>query len=94
MATLRAPITSCSSANRGATRVVIPADGTEDDVANPPRIAPRNLFDLGVGVDNVFDKDPPLTGVNCTAGFCNGNTFPQVYDALGRFVFVGLSADF
>ena len=47
-----------------------------------------------VGVNNVFDKDPPLTGTSCTSTFCNGNTFPQVYDALGRFVFVGLSADF
>ena len=54
----------------------------------------HNNLNFRVGVNNVFDKDPPLTGVNCTAGFCNGNTFPQVYDALGRFVFVGLSADF
>ena len=47
-------ITSCASANRGATRLVIPADGTEDDVTNPPRIAPRHLFDLGLGVDNLL----------------------------------------
>jgi outer membrane receptor protein involved in Fe transport len=53
-ASLGAPITSCSSANRGATRIVIPADGTEDDVTNPARIAPRNLFDLGAGVDNLL----------------------------------------
>jgi hypothetical protein len=33
---------------------VIPADGTEDDVNNPPRIAPRHLFDLGLGVDNLL----------------------------------------
>jgi outer membrane receptor protein involved in Fe transport len=45
-------------------------------------------------VNNVFDKDPPITGTNCPGVVCNGNTFPQVYDALGRFVFVGLSADF
>ncbi len=55
-ASLGAPITSCSSANRGATRIVIPADGTEDDVTNPARIAPRNLFDLGVGVDNLLRR--------------------------------------
>ena len=57
VATLDAPITSCSSSNRGATRLVIPADGTEDDVTNPPRIAPRHLFDLGLGVDNLFHGD-------------------------------------
>jgi hypothetical protein len=53
-ATLAAPITSCSSGARGATRIRIPADGTEDDVNNPPRIAPRHLFDLGIGADNIF----------------------------------------
>ena len=54
VASLGAPITSCDSPNRGATRVMIPADGTEDDVTNPPRIAPRNLFDLGLGIDNLL----------------------------------------
>jgi outer membrane receptor protein involved in Fe transport len=54
----------------------------------------HNNLNFRVGVNNVFDKDPPLTGTNCIATFCNGNTFPQIYDALGRFVFVGLSADF
>ena len=36
---------------------MIPADGTEDDVNNPPRIAPRHLFDLGIGADNLFHSD-------------------------------------
>ena len=53
VATPTAPITGCA-ANAGATRLVIPAEGTADDVANPPRIAPRHLFDLAVGVDNLF----------------------------------------
>ena len=56
-ATPTAPLTGCSSSTRGATRIVIPADGTEDDVTNPPRIAPRNLVDLGFGVDNLFHGD-------------------------------------
>lgn len=53
-ATLTMPLTSCSDANRGALRVRIPADGTENDDTNPPRIAPRNLFDLSFGSDNLF----------------------------------------
>jgi hypothetical protein len=57
VATLTSPITSCASSSRGATRVVIPPDGTEDDVNNPPRIAPRHLFDLGLGVDNLLHTD-------------------------------------
>jgi hypothetical protein len=56
IATRDAPITSCASGG-GATRIRIPAEGTEDDVTNPPRIAPRHLFDLGLGVDNLFHSD-------------------------------------
>jgi hypothetical protein len=55
VATLDAPITDCSGSARGAKRLNIPADGTEDDVDNPPRIAPRNLVDLGFGVDNLLN---------------------------------------
>ncbi|WP_293382941.1 TonB-dependent siderophore receptor [Phenylobacterium sp.] len=55
----------------------------------------HNNLNFRVGVQNLFDKDPPLTGAsNCPAGPCNGNTWPQTYDSLGRFIFVGLSADF
>jgi hypothetical protein len=54
VATLTSPITSCGSASRGATRLTIPADGTENDVTNPARIAPRHLFDVGIGADNLF----------------------------------------
>jgi hypothetical protein len=56
-ATLTNPITVCNSPNRGALRVRIPADGTENDDTNPPRIASRNLFDLSVGTDNLFRSD-------------------------------------
>jgi hypothetical protein len=41
----------------GATRVKIPADGTENDDKNPPRIQPRHLFDVAVGQDNLFHGD-------------------------------------
>jgi len=53
VATRDNPITSCD-AGGGATRLKIPAEGTEDDVNNPPRIAPRHLFDIGLGADNLF----------------------------------------
>jgi outer membrane receptor protein involved in Fe transport len=41
------------------------------------------------GINNVFDKDPPLTDHTGTTG--NGNTFPQTYDAFGRYVFAGVT---
>jgi hypothetical protein len=56
-ASLSSPITSCSSPRRGALRVQIPADGTENDDTNPPRVSPRHLFDMGVGFDNVLKTD-------------------------------------
>lgn len=47
------------------------------------------------GVNNILDKDPPVgTNTRVGAGFGNGNTFPQVYDALGRWVFIGATVDF
>ena len=45
-----------------------------------------------IGVNNVFDSDPPLSIAAGTGG--NGNTYPQLYDALGRYMFVGISANF
>ncbi len=70
-ATLTSPIRTCSAANRGALRVSIPADGTYNADTNPPRIAPRNLFDLSFGADNLFRTDKVkvaarLTFVNLT----------------------------
>jgi len=53
-ATLTNPITSCNSPNFGALRVRIPAEGTENDDTNPPRIAPRHIFDFSVGTDNLL----------------------------------------
>jgi hypothetical protein len=47
-------IVTCSDTNRGALRVRIPADGTANDDHNPPRIAPRHLFDFSAGTDNLF----------------------------------------
>jgi Carboxypeptidase regulatory-like domain len=56
IATREQPITECPSGG-GATRLKIPAEGTADDVENPPRIAPRHLLDLGIGADNLFHSD-------------------------------------
>jgi len=71
VATLASPIRTCTDANRGAIRVRIPADGTVNDDTNPPRIAPRNLFDLSIGSDNLLRTDrmkfsARLTFVNLT----------------------------
>jgi len=55
----------------------------------------RDNLNFRAGVNNIFDKDPPLNGSsNCPTGSCSGNTWPQVYDSFGRYLFVGLTADF
>ena len=54
VATISSPITSCTSSTYGTRFVNIPAAGTENDDKNPSRIKPRNLFDLGVGTDDLF----------------------------------------
>ena len=56
-ATLSNPIRSCSATRFGATRVVIPRLGTENDDLNPPRLAPRHVFDIGSGFDNLLRRD-------------------------------------
>jgi len=48
---------------------------------------------IRVGVNNIFDREPPLSS-SVGAGFGNGNTYPQVYDALGRFMFARITFDY
>jgi hypothetical protein len=49
--------TPCDSSAFGSTNLQVPAPGTENDDHKPQRIAPRNLFDLAVGHDNLFHGD-------------------------------------
>jgi iron complex outermembrane receptor protein len=50
---------------------------------------------LRFGVNNVLDKSPPVIGLTNLPGTSgNGNTFPQVYDSLGRFLFGTLTVQF
>ena len=45
-----------------------------------------------VGVQNMFNIDPPNVGATAgSSGANQGNTFPQVYDPLGRTFFVNVS---
>ena len=48
---------------------------------------------LRAGVNNLFDKNPPYLAngglVSGPTGPENGNTFPGVYDPMGRYIFVG-----
>jgi iron complex outermembrane receptor protein len=66
----------------------------------------RNYFDLAftfdvqdnirfnVGMNNIFDKQPPLTTTSAIEDGGNGNTYPQFYDATGRYIFTSASLRF
>jgi hypothetical protein len=82
-ATRTSPITSCDDPNRGATRLRIPADGTEDDLNNPPRIAPRNLFDIGIGADNLLRTDK--TKLRARLSVVNVTNKEALYNFLSTF---------
>lgn len=75
--------------------------------ATDAKLGARNYLDLSgsyavtdkivarAGINNVMDKDPPLLGADNLPGvYGSGNTFPQVYDTLGREVFMNLTIDF
>jgi Carboxypeptidase regulatory-like domain len=82
VATVVHGISSCSN-NYGATRLVIPAAGTENDDHNPPRIASRNLFDIGIGTDNLFHKERFKTTLKVTA--MNITNEAALYNFLSTF---------
>lgn len=70
------------------------------DLSATLRLADSYTFRLGV--QNILDKEPPIIGANgssgvinaCASVVCSGNTYPQVYDALGRYVYAGVTLDF
>ena len=58
---------SCPASQFSSNLVQVPAAGTENDDRNPPRIAPRHLFDVAIGHDNVFNGDKYRVSVRLTA---------------------------
>ena len=56
-ASVSRPIRSCAASQFGATRVRIPPPGTQDDDRNPTRVAPRQLFDISAGTENLLRRD-------------------------------------
>jgi iron complex outermembrane receptor protein len=61
-----------------------------------------SAYRFSLGVQNMFDRDPPIIGSNgtssvvnaCASVVCNGNTYPGVYDALGRYIYAGVTLSF
>jgi outer membrane receptor protein involved in Fe transport len=50
-----------------------------------------------VGVNNLFDKDPPVIDTGNSGGnsiYAESNTYPSVYDTMGRYLFLNVTVDF
>jgi outer membrane receptor protein involved in Fe transport len=70
------------------------------------RIAAYEYFDLDTGIDlgsqinvrfgvnNLLDRQPPIVGFNANPLLVNGNMVASMYDTLGRYVFLGLTAKY
>jgi outer membrane receptor protein involved in Fe transport len=54
----------------------------------------QSRYVLRLGIRNIFDREPPILPAgeagNCS-DTCNGNTYPQLYDPLGRNIFAGFT---
>jgi hypothetical protein len=81
-ATLANAITSCNG-SYGAARVSIPKPGTANPDTNPPRIAPRSIFDAAVGIDNLFRTEP--VHVSLKASVLNLSNQVALYNFLSTF---------
>ncbi len=66
-ATPTSGFSSCLASQYKSQLVQIPATGTENDDHNPPRIAPRSLFDVTLGKNNIFHKEHYKTNLDLTA---------------------------
>jgi outer membrane receptor protein involved in Fe transport len=50
--------------------------------------------EVRMGVNNLFDKSPPAIAAGLLSSFGNGNTYPGVYDPMGRLLFAGVTFTF
>ncbi len=83
-ATPTTPLPSlCPATQFGSTLVSVPAPGTENDDKNPPRVAPRHLFDVAVGDDNLLRGDKYKWSLRFTA--VNVTNQVALYNFLSTF---------
>lgn len=57
----------CLASQLSSNLLKIPTPNTGNDDRNPPRIQPRNLFDIALGEDNLFHGDKRKVGLRITA---------------------------
>lgn len=83
--TMTQPLTTCAPSHYHSSLVTIPATGTEDPDHNPPRIAPRNLFDLSLGKDSLYHFKNDAHTVSATLTATNLTNKVALYNFLSTF---------
>ncbi|MDH5265317.1 MAG: TonB-dependent receptor, partial [Betaproteobacteria bacterium] len=88
-----------SSSSNALLAGTVPAIDSKMDSVNYIDLAASwyitKTWSLTGGINNLFDQDPPIVNQTLAgAPFGNGNTYPVVYDALGRKVFITVTAKF
>ncbi len=76
-------VLACPVSQFGSTLLSVPKPNTENDDHDPPRIAPRNLFDVAVGDDNLFKGERFKWGLTITAINLSNKT--ALYNFLSTF---------
>jgi hypothetical protein len=92
----------CPASEFTSNLIKIPAPGAGDNDKNPPRIQPRNLFDMSLGKDNIFHADRykvnlDLTAINVTDKYALYNflsTFSGTHFVTPRALTAKISLNF
>jgi outer membrane receptor protein involved in Fe transport len=63
------------------------------DLTASARVADRATF--RIGANNLMDRKPPILSQSASpiGAYGNGNTYPGIFDASGRYIFVGVTID-
>ncbi|AFL87166.1 hypothetical protein Terro_0839 [Terriglobus roseus DSM 18391] len=77
------PVRSCAAGSLQTTRIRIPPAGTEDDDRNPSRIAPRSVFDISLGEDDLYHHERQQIGIH--ADIVNLTNKDGLYNFLSTF---------
>jgi hypothetical protein len=82
-ATIDKPITTCNGA--GTSKLIaLPQTGKEQDDHNPDRVKPRNVFNLGIGTDNLLHAEGPKR-IKASVEITNLTNVVALYNFLSTF---------
>ena len=81
-------------------------DGSTDTIAQDEMSKNQSYIDLSavfrfmgshdivVGVNNIFDEEPPMVGGTLSGPWGNANTIAGFYDTLGRYLYANATFRF